>query len=64
VVLQVLSFEDVPDNGPPWKASLRTNLIDKVPGDPLINPVQISPLDAKQSPQVLQSYPGYSDDIV
>jgi antitoxin component of MazEF toxin-antitoxin module len=64
LALQVLTFEDVPASGPPWKASLRTNLMDELPGDPPAVPVRISSLDIKYSDQKLESYPGYSDDIV
>lgn len=64
LTLQVLSFEEVPTDGPPWKASLRTNLMDELPGDPPAIPVRIAPSSIKYSTKELESYPGYSDDIV
>ena len=60
--LQVLSFEDTPVEGPPWKASLRTNLLDKLSAEHSADSLAIRKYDVRSSDQLV-SYPGYSDDI-
>lgn len=60
--LQVLSFEDIPVKGSPWKASLRTNLLDKLSAEHSADSLTIKPYNVRSSDQLI-SYPGYSDNI-
>jgi len=64
VILQILSFEDVPDDESETKASIRTNLMDEIPGDQPDERVILRKIEIDSPDEFLKSYPGYSDDIV
>lgn len=62
IILQALSFENTPDECLPWKASLRTNLMDKLPGEQPDDLITIEAYSVDSS-DGLPVYPGYSDNI-
>jgi antitoxin component of MazEF toxin-antitoxin module len=62
VILPALSFEETPDEDPPRKASLRTNLMDQLPGQQPEDTLKVEAYSVLSS-DALPAYLGYADDI-